>query len=392
MDIKAQGASARTRSEWWVLAAAVFVGFFDTFALLPVLPVYVRQLGAEEWQIGIAVSTYSLVGLLVQVAGGYIADRVGRKRPMVVGFLGAAVALGLYAAVPSVWWVVGMRVLHGATGALFVPALFALIGERAGLRRAEVMGRVGALIGLAAILAPPLGGIGARVIGAPAVFVTIAVLMALMAVLVWRTVPETLTGTGERELKLLEVVRVPTLLIVYAVTAAFTFCMGVLAYGFPLLVVERGYTTATAGQLLGGMALVAVPVMAYVRWGQPLARALLGLGLIAGCLALLWYLHDLGAFALVMGLYGIGFGLVFPAIHVLTFDAAPPQLRGTAFAALYVAYSGGIILGPVVAGSLSGYVLPGLLGASVAAGVAGGILTGQVWGRLAQWMRTLVVK
>ncbi|MCS6965743.1 MAG: MFS transporter [Candidatus Kapabacteria bacterium] len=380
-----QDESGRRAAEQWVLAATVFVSFFDTFALLPVLPVYIKSLGAEAWQIGLVMSTYSLVGLLMQTAGGYVADVFGRKPSVVLSLFGAALALGFYGLAPSVMWLGVLRVFHGATGAFFLPSLFALVGERAGFQRAKAMGKIGALVGLAAVVAPPIGGMVARWFGAPALFASIAILMAVMALLVWRYIPETLTQRlGRRPMQLLTVLRTPTLVAVYALTASFTFCMGALAYGFPLLVVERGYTTAVAGQLLGWMALVAVPVMALLRWGRALERALVGLGLIAVCLMVLWELHSLWLLMVAMGIYGIGFGLVFPAVHVLTFDHAPASLRGSAFGLLYVFYSAGIIAGPIVAGLLSGTVAPGI----VAAGVGGIVLLGVVgWKARRSWFR-----
>jgi len=371
-----------------ILDAAIFVSFFDTFALLPVLPVYVRSLGAAEWEIGVAVSVYSLVGLLLQGVGGYSVDRVGRKPVMVWSLVGAAVALGLYGLVPAVGWLLFWRAFHGATGAFFVPALFAAVGEQAGERRRAALGRAGALIGLAAIVAPPIGGAVARQFGAPVLFGGIAAVMAVMALLVWRFVPETLRVRRREEVQPLLVLRVPVLVAVYAMTAAFTFCMGTLAYGFPLRVVELGYSTSTAGQLLGLMALVAVPVMAGVRQWQSLGRIGMGLGIVAVCLAVLWWVPELWVLALLMVFYGIGFGLVFPALHVLVFEQAPAHLRGSAFAVLYIAYSGGIIVGPIVSGAIAQVLPPGVVAAGVACGTLGAVVAWLSWVRRTQWAQS----
>ncbi|GEM_PF-678516 len=385
----AQSGPGREGRTAWVLAVAVFVGFFDTFALLPVLPVYVHSLGAEAWQIGLAVSVYSLVGLLMQVVGGYAADVVGRKPPLLVSFLGAAFAVGLYGAVPSVWWLIVFRVLHALAGAFFLPALFALIGERAGVRRAEAMGYAGALVGIAAIVAPPIGGAVARAWGAPTLFIGIALMMAMTALLLWRSVPETFQkAVDPSAIKPLALLRIPMLVALYGVTAAFTFCTGVLAYGFPLLLTERGYTTATAGALLGWMALVAVPVMAFLRQWHSLGRTLLGLSIIAACMAVLWWIPELWQLVAVMGIYGVGFGLVFPSLHFLTFEYAPPTLRGSAFALLYVFYSGGIVSGPLVAGAITGILPPGLVAATVVCMVIGIVGGWRVWEGRIRWAQS----
>ncbi|MEN3026418.1 MAG: MFS transporter [Chlorobiota bacterium] len=375
-------------AERWALTVAIFASFFDTFAMLPVLPVYLRGIGAEAWQIGLVMSTYSLVGLLTQVAGGYVADTFGRKRPLVASLIGTSVVLGLYGALPSVWWLATLRVFHGVLGAFSLPALFALIGEQAGGQRVKAMGYAGATIGLAAIVAPPIGGILAQHFGAPILFASVAALMALAALLVWQFVPETLVLRAEsKSPQPLTVLRVPLLVVTYLLTASFTFCMGTLAYTLPLLLVERGHTTATAGQLLGWMALVSVPIMALFRRGQPLERALLGLGLIAACLAVLWKLHPLWSLGIAMGVYGIGFGLVFPALHVLVAEHAPASLRGSAFALLYVFYSAGIIAGPIVAGLVTSFLPPGAVAAAITAATLLAVVGWRVRERRMHWVR-----
>jgi MFS family permease len=72
------GTAVDTRQRAFV--AIAFLGFFDTFALLPVLPVYARELGAQPWAIGLTVGLYSLLSMVAQVGSGAVVDGVWRAQ------------------------------------------------------------------------------------------------------------------------------------------------------------------------------------------------------------------------------------------------------------------------------------------------------------------------
>jgi MFS family permease len=91
----------------------------------------------------------------------------------------AGVLIALYPLATRAETLMALRALHGATGAVFVPALFALVGEYGKRNRTGAMGGAGALIGLVALLAPPIGGVVARDYGEPALFGGVAAMMLL---------------------------------------------------------------------------------------------------------------------------------------------------------------------------------------------------------------------
>lgn len=95
----------------WVMSGTVLFTLTAVFAWNRVLPNHLRQLGATESQVGLVFMILALAHRLPSVFGGLIADRVGRKRILVVatflmapmyalaGFMdswvGVLVALGL---------------------------------------------------------------------------------------------------------------------------------------------------------------------------------------------------------------------------------------------------------------------------------------------------------
>jgi MFS family permease len=364
---QAAGLTARLALGWIALVA-----FLDTFAIVPVLAPYTqRTLDATDAQAGLVLSLYSLANLLANFYSGVIIDRFGRRLPMALSLWAAGVLIALYPFAQQAETLMLLRALHGATGAVFVPALFALVGEYGRANRTGAMGGVGALIGLVALLAPPIGGVIARHYGEPALFLGVAWLM-IIGGLAALLLHEPRRPIHRREsINPLEALRFPTLRAAYLLTFGMTFTMGVLTFALPVSLQQAGYDAAYRGQLFGLLALVSIALMATLRRGEllggALGRAQLGVAfLTAGALGLSLLAPPTGMWG-VVALYGVGFGLTFPAVHLAAFEGAPETRRGVSLALLHSVYSLGYVIGPAAAG-VAGAATAGYIGALVGAG------------------------
>ena len=180
MQTETDARRAGGRLAWAALGWIALVAFLDTFAIVPVLAPYAkRALQATDAQAGLILGLYSLANLLANFYSGVLIDRFGRRLPMALSLWAAGVLIALYPLATTPELLMALRVLHGATGAVFVPALFALVGEYGKRNRTGAMGGAGALIGLVALLGPPIGGIVARDYGEPALFGGVAALMLI---------------------------------------------------------------------------------------------------------------------------------------------------------------------------------------------------------------------
>ena len=123
----------------------------------------------------------------------------------------------------------------------------------------------------------------------------------------------------------------------------------------PLVLDARGVPASVRGGAFAVYALVALVLMAgpapYLanRLGRfpPLAGGLVLIGT-----ALLWlsFGGSTGAVYGAMALFGLGFGLLFPAATALVADATVPAERASAFGVFYAAYSLGVVAGRSAAG------------------------------------------
>jgi len=360
------------RLAWAALGWIALVAFLDTFAIVPVLAPYAKQaLNATDVQAGLILGLYSLANLLANFYSGVLIDRFGRRLPMALSLWAAGVLMALYPLAASAQMLMALRALHGATGAVFVPALFALVGEYGKCNRTGAMGGAGALIGLVALLGPPIGGIIARDYGEPALFRGVAAMMLIggFAALLIQD-PSRLSG-AQKSIHPREAFRLPDLRRVYQLTLAMTFMMGVLTFALPVLLQAAGYDAAFRGRLFGLLALVSIGLMASVRRGKllggALGRAVVGTAfLVTGALGLSLFAEAPQALWGVAVLYGVGFGLAFPAVHLGAFEGAPDHLRGVSLALLHAFYSLGYVLGPATAGMV-GAAYAGYLGAAFGA-------------------------
>jgi MFS family permease len=79
---------------------------------------YVLSLGYDDVFLGNLVTTSSLTALLLALPMGYLADILGRKRSLLIGGLGVALALGLMVIWPSAPMFISMNVLIGMSQSL----------------------------------------------------------------------------------------------------------------------------------------------------------------------------------------------------------------------------------------------------------------------------------
>jgi EmrB/QacA subfamily drug resistance transporter len=125
------------------------------------LPSAQQELGISDADRQWVVTAYTLAfgGLLL--LGGRIADYVGRKRTLIIGLLGFAVASALGGIASTAELLFAARALQGAFGALLAPAALALITVTftEPKERARAFGVFGAIAGGGAAIGLILGGV-----------------------------------------------------------------------------------------------------------------------------------------------------------------------------------------------------------------------------------------
>ncbi len=144
-----------------VIAVSQLMIVLDATIVNIALPSAQRDLGISDADRQWVVTAYTLAfgGLLL--LGGRIADFVGRKRSLIIGLLGFAVASGLGGVAGSAELLFVARALQGGFAALLAPAALSLITVTftEPKERARAFGVFGAISGGGAALGLVLGGV-----------------------------------------------------------------------------------------------------------------------------------------------------------------------------------------------------------------------------------------
>ena len=119
---------------------------------------YIRELGASPFLLGLMNSLGSLIIALVRIPGAYVADHYGRKRVIEVFTFGVAFSYIFYALAPDWRWVlIGMMILNASR--VYMPALNAIEADSIPPeRRGMGYSVINVLTSLPVMLTPPIGG------------------------------------------------------------------------------------------------------------------------------------------------------------------------------------------------------------------------------------------
>jgi NTE family protein len=149
-----------SRAVLLVAAFGAFLAFLDSTIVNIAFPAIQRyfhhsDISSLSW----VLNGYNIAFAAFLVAGGRLADLLGRKRMFIYGVVLFTVASGLCAAAGTVGQLVAFRVLQGIGAAMLVPASLALVVESFdAARRAHGVSLWGAAAAIASGLGPPIGG------------------------------------------------------------------------------------------------------------------------------------------------------------------------------------------------------------------------------------------
>lgn len=122
--------SLRDRSMMSACHAGMINKFLDSL-VAAFLPLYLLRLGIGPAEIGAIAGTYALVWGIGQLAGGAIADRFGRRLPIVSGTFTIGVGLVVFLVADSPFAFASGAVLMGLGMALVYPNLITVVGDTA---------------------------------------------------------------------------------------------------------------------------------------------------------------------------------------------------------------------------------------------------------------------
>lgn len=356
------------------VCVAMLVDMLLYSLVVPVLPVYAKDIGASTAEIGLLFAVYAVGLVLATPFLGMLSDRIGRRRPMLIGSAGLVGATVLFAFADSYALLVAARFVQGAAAAAVWTAGVALVAEVTDSRNVgKAMGLVMACMSGGLILGPPVGGILQDLGNHQTPFIVVSVVAVLSGLTQFFLIhdPErrAVAETKVRTLLADPVLR-GTVLAVFLASSALSMLEPIL----PLDLSTRLLAGPVAIGLVFGAATLAngatSPVVGALSDRYPQGqRQLMAIGLIgAGALMPLLIVPDsqIGVGA-VLSVFAIAYGFVLvPALPELAQLAQ--RHGGGGYAAVYgtfnITYSLGMAAGPLLGGIGAGWSLMSTLALS----------------------------
>lgn len=167
---------------------------------LPAFPAMALAFGTDENHVQMTLAAYFLGLSIGQLAYGPVADRFGRRIPLLTGvglFTAASVACA-YA--PNLEWLLGARFVQALGGCAGMVISRAVVSDKCdAVGSAKVFSQLMLVMGLAPILAPLLGGLLVNTTGWQSIFLALTGFSALAGLAVATGLPESLPAHIPRQ-------------------------------------------------------------------------------------------------------------------------------------------------------------------------------------------------
>jgi MFS family permease len=380
VDILAAPHQGRTDTSLRTLAAistAHWVSHFHMFVLPMLFPFLKAQLGVGYIELGFALTVFAVTSGLTQAPIGYLADRIGARKILLMGLtLGgvALILLGLHLSYP---WLIASAVLLGLANSTYHPANYAILSahmDEARMGRAFSVHTFAGFLGgavapaIMAALVSIAGGHGA-LIAAGSVGPSVALLLFVVGIPDARAADRGDDGTSAARQNVVTPA-IMVLTIFFMLLSLSTAGIG----NFGLVALMSGYGASFSSAniaLTGYLGFGAIGVLAggfladRTRRHSQVAAACFA---VNAAIVLVIATVPLPSLLLTTAMASAGFlgGVIAPSRDMLVRNTAPPGAAGRAFGIVSTGFNIGGIISPLLFGWIMDQNLPHwVFGASV---------------------------
>ena len=167
---------------------------------LPGFPAMAQAFATDEKHIQTTLAAYFLGLSLGQLAYGPVADRFGRRIPLLVGVVLFTLASLACAFAPSLDALIVARFVQALGGCAGMVLSRAIVSDKCdAVASAKVFSQLMLVMGLAPILAPMLGGVLVNLYGWQSIFIALTLFSALCTLAVALGLPESLPANQPRQ-------------------------------------------------------------------------------------------------------------------------------------------------------------------------------------------------
>lgn len=342
----------------WVLFGGTLVNRLGSFVLF-FLILYVKQKGYSATMAGLALSTYGVGGVLASLAGGYLADRIGRRNTISISMFTTAAIMMALSRADGFIAIAALTALLGLSAELYRPAASALLADLTEPRArvtAFAVYRIAVNLGVA--VGPAMGGLLADR-SFTLLFAVDAATSALFGVIALVALPA-VSLHAEAELERRSswpVIRADRGFVMFLLASLLGGAVFMQFNGaLPLQVRALGFSNSTYGLMMsinGAIVLLCeLPLTSITRTHSARRVMALGLVLIGVGFAMTGMRASLGFLVASVVVWSLGEIVFVPVAAAHVANIAPVDMRGRYQGAWAVMWGVSHILAPAVGAAL----------------------------------------
>lgn len=328
--------------------------FFSFQMIFPVLPLYVKNMGASDSVIGLVMGIFTVSTLISRPITGLLLDTVDKKKVLVFGLCIFSSMVFMYGLAGSIASVIIIRLLHGAGWGLTGTSTATIASEIIPKSRfAEGMGYFSLANGVSMALAPAVGIFVGTSYGLKTVFFVAAALafLSLIISLFLQCKHYTRPISPHLKKELYEKKAVNPAVLMYFLS----FSYGSVISFLPLYANMRGIRHI--GMFFTLYALTILLTRPTV--GKIIDRRGFNIVLVPGFICLLVgivslaYAREYVDFLMIAVIYGIGFGALQTSLQTMAVRDVPHPRMGAANATLFSGFDLGMGSGVMILGVIA---------------------------------------
>jgi len=350
-----------------IIFLTIFIDLVGFGIVIPLLPFYAEQMQATPFDIGILVSSYSLMQFIFSPVWGNLSDRYGRRPILFFTIIGSSIGYWIIGFANILWMLYVGRIFAGIMAGNLSTAQAYIADVTSRENRAKGMGLFGMAFGLGFILGPALAGVLSR-FGTHVPFLVAASMSLCNAILLYFILPESRKPNAEatrrrsRFADLAEALRDKKFGLItveyFLVIMAFAIMTTAFAY---YMMVKFNYNEEKTGYLLAYVGFLSALIQGGMfgrlanKYGEAVLVAFGSLVLVVS-LFLVPYIGigSGGLTVLLLGMAGFSLGnsIASPALTSLASKTASEEEQGKSFGIMQSAASLGRVIGPLLCGFL----------------------------------------
>ncbi len=321
--------------------------------VVPLIPRYTLEIGAEPFLIGLAVSSISVAAIILRPFSGIASDRWSRSKMMLLGMAFGAVAYGVLFAFDGIQSVIIARLLEGVGIALFVPSSMASAVDMAPEGKVgQALGWRSLMVGIGFSLGPAIGSFLSELFGYRSTFGIVALLICILLPFVIFKEPRREArqkGVSFEGITGRSFLMATSSLVFYGIA-----WMGLLTFLSAYLKII-GYGDIEIGlfvSIQAASSLVLRILAGRVSDSRPRELTWAGLVVISLSFFLIWLNQEPPHLYVAAVVFGLGVGIYVPGSQTMALAKSPPQSRGFLTSIHTMGMDVGNLIGPLLFGAV----------------------------------------